>query len=163
MVAGFPGVNSEFQELVKACAEAALETNDSELQTKVILHQNHAADSALHFEAHHAHDVSAFISRCAADALSCVASACCTVGKLLHACQVGGWPLSVSSVLHVSTSVHATCERIGCSQKKGGKHHVQHLKWSQHFQSLHLHSLVASTAHCSAHSPHLCTSYRQIS
>lgn len=33
--AGFPGVNSEFQELVKACAEAALETNDSELKTKV--------------------------------------------------------------------------------------------------------------------------------
>lgn len=33
--AGFPGVNSEFQELVKACAEAALETNDSKLKTKV--------------------------------------------------------------------------------------------------------------------------------
>lgn len=33
--AGFPGVNSEFQELVKACAEAALETDDSELKTKV--------------------------------------------------------------------------------------------------------------------------------
>ena len=35
MSAGFPGVNSEFQELVKACAEAALETDDSELKTKV--------------------------------------------------------------------------------------------------------------------------------
>ncbi|KAA6424792.1 MAG: hypothetical protein FRX49_04966 [Trebouxia sp. A1-2] len=33
--AGFPGVNSEFQEMVKACAEAALETDDSELKTKV--------------------------------------------------------------------------------------------------------------------------------
>ena len=33
--AGFPGVNTEFQELVKACAEAALETNDSKLKTKV--------------------------------------------------------------------------------------------------------------------------------
>ena len=35
MHAGFPGVNTEFQELVKACAEAALETNDSKLKTKV--------------------------------------------------------------------------------------------------------------------------------
>ena len=35
LLTGFPGVNSEFQELVKACAEAALETNDSELKTKV--------------------------------------------------------------------------------------------------------------------------------
>lgn len=33
--AGFPGVNAEFQELVQACAEAALENNDSELQIKV--------------------------------------------------------------------------------------------------------------------------------
>ena len=38
--AGFPGVNSEFQELVKACAEAALQTNDSELQTKVRMLQH---------------------------------------------------------------------------------------------------------------------------
>lgn len=36
MHAGFPGVNTEFQELVKACAEAALETNDSKLKTKVM-------------------------------------------------------------------------------------------------------------------------------
>lgn len=35
MHAGFPGVNTEFQELVKACAEAALETNDSKLKTMV--------------------------------------------------------------------------------------------------------------------------------
>ncbi len=41
MSAGFPGVNSEFQELVKACAEAALETDDSELKTKV--HPYHPA------------------------------------------------------------------------------------------------------------------------
>ena len=41
MSAGFPGVNSEFQELVKACAEAALETDDSELKTKV--HSLHPA------------------------------------------------------------------------------------------------------------------------
>lgn len=41
MAAGFPGVNSEFQDLVQACAEAALENNDSELQSKVDI--SHAA------------------------------------------------------------------------------------------------------------------------
>ena len=38
MCAGFPGVNAEFQELVQACAEAALDNNDSELQLKVNNH-----------------------------------------------------------------------------------------------------------------------------
>lgn len=41
MCAGFPGVNVEFQELVKACAEAALETDDRQLKTKVTCYQLH--------------------------------------------------------------------------------------------------------------------------